>query len=59
MRKLAIVLNVVLLIIVFVGIAAAQRHGKVLTYEDFLLPLFGIVLLLSLAEPVPLRTTTK
>ena len=56
MRKIAIVLNVVLLIVAFTGLAIAQKNGKTLTYQDFLLPCFGIVLLLSLADTSPLRT---
>lgn len=59
MRKLAMILNVILLIIVFVGLAAARRNGRVLTYEDFLLPCFGIVLLLSLADTSPFKPTHK
>jgi len=59
MRKIAIVLNVVLLIIAFLGLAAAQRDGKTLTYQDFLLPCFGIVLLLALTDTTPLKTTTR
>jgi hypothetical protein len=59
MRKVAIVLNVVLLIIVFAGLAFAQRTGKPLTYQDFLLPCFGLVLLLSLTDTTPLKTTNN
>lgn len=58
MRKIAIVLNVVLLIVVFVGLARAQRNGRLLTYEDFLLPGFGLILLLALADTAPHKTTT-
>jgi len=59
MRKVAIVLDVMLLIVVFVGLAIAQRNGQTLTYRDFLLPFFGIVLLLSLVDTSQLKTATK
>ncbi|MBL8875886.1 MAG: hypothetical protein JNM86_08845 [Phycisphaerae bacterium] len=59
MRKIAIVLDVVLLIVVFAGLAIAQRNGRLLTYEDFLLPGFGLILLIALADPSPLKTTTR
>jgi len=58
MRKIAIVLNVALLIVVFLGLAAAQKNGKTLSYQDLLLPCFGIVLLLSLTDTTPLKTTS-
>lgn len=59
MRKIAIVLNVILLIVVFAGLAIARNNGKALTYQDFLLPLFGFVLLLSLADTSQIKATTK
>ncbi|MBX3379003.1 MAG: hypothetical protein KF805_02825 [Phycisphaeraceae bacterium] len=59
MRKTAIILNVVLLIVVFAGLAIARRQGKTLTYADFLLPCFGIVLLLSLTDTTPLKATNN
>jgi len=59
MRKVAIILDVVLLIVVFAGLAIAQRNGQTLTYQDFLLPFFGIVLLLSLVDTSQLKTVTK
>lgn len=59
MRKLAIVLNVLLLIVSFTGLAVAQKNGKTLTYQDFLLPCFGIVLLLGLTDTTPLRNSGR
>lgn len=59
MRKIAIVLNVILLIIVFAGLAVARNDGKALTYQDFLLPLFGFVLLLSLADTSQVKIPAK
>lgn len=59
MRKIAIVLNVVLLIVVFAGLAIAQKNGRLLTYEDFLLPGFGLILLLALADTAPHKTNSR
>lgn len=59
MRKIAIVLNVLLLIAAFTALAAAQKNGKTLTYQDFLLPCFGIVLLLGLTDTSPLRNSGR
>lgn len=59
MRKIAIILNVLLLIVAFAGLAAARQRGKSLTYQDFLLPCFGIVLLLGLTDTSPLKSTNR
>ncbi|MBX3389830.1 MAG: hypothetical protein KF691_10300 [Phycisphaeraceae bacterium] len=59
MRKVAIVLNVILLIIALGGLAIAKNNGRTLTYEDFLLPMFGFVLLLSLADTSQARAHEK
>lgn len=59
MRKVAIVLNVILLIIALSGLAIAKKSGRSLTYEDYLLPMFGFVLLLSLADTSHIKIPAK